>query len=94
MLKQEVRYYIEVFSLDKDYITEVPGVNIRQTSNRIIDTYVNSTVIIGQISKIVPIVGSIVSAKATHIYVRDFLSKSLLEMKKDAIKVYEHYTKH
>ncbi|VDI72976.1 Hypothetical predicted protein [Mytilus galloprovincialis] len=103
MVKKEVKYYIEAFSLDKKYVEKIPGVKRRQASERNIETYVKSglvsaarlglTVLIGQIDTVIPIVGSAVASKATHVYVRYFLSKSLEEIKRDALTVYEFYTK-
>lgn len=104
MVNKEVQYYIEAFLLDKKYVEKIPGVKRRQASKRNIETYVKSglvsaarlglTVLIGQIDTVIPIVGSAVASKTTHVYVRYFLSKSLEEIKRDALTVYEFYTKH
>lgn len=104
MVKKEIQYYIETFQLDKEYVAAVPGVKKRNLSEIRLEAIVTSglattanlgmTLLLSQADCVIPVLGSVIAAKATSVYVRAFLSNALLEMKNDAIAVYTHYTKH
>ncbi|VDI62814.1 Hypothetical predicted protein [Mytilus galloprovincialis] len=104
LVKQEIKYYIEIFLLDKEYVAKVPNVKKRHLSEKHLDAIVTSglastakigmAVILSQADSLIPVIGTAIAAKATSVYVSAFLSNALLEMKKDAIAVYAHYTKY
>lgn len=104
MVQEEIKSYIEIFQLDKNYVKKVPHVNKRNPSQVCLETMVNSglkttanigmSLLLSQAGCIIPILGLAIAAKATSVYVHAFLSKALLEMKNDAIAVYTYYTKH
>lgn len=100
MVKKEIKSYIEIFLLDKEYVEEVPDVMKRNSSEIRLDVIVSSgfattaSLLLSQAKYMIPVIGSVIAAKATSVYVRAFLSTNLLEMKNDAIAVYEHYNKH
>lgn len=104
MVKNEIKYYIEIFQLDKEYVAEVPGVKKRNPSEIRLHALVTSglastaslgmTLLLSQADCMIPVLGSVIAANATSVYVRAYLSNALLEMKNDAIAVNEHYTKH
>lgn len=86
--------------LDKEYVEEVPDIIKRNSSEIRLDVIVSSglattaSLLLSQAKCMIPVIGSVIASKATSVYVRAFLSNNLLEMKNNAIAVYEHYTKH
>lgn len=100
MVKKEIKYYIEIYLLDKEYVKDVPDVMNRNSSEIQLEAIVTSglattaSLLLSQADCLIPVIGSVIAAKATSVYVHAFLSKKLLEMKNDAMAVYEHYTKH
>ncbi|CAC5400616.1 unnamed protein product [Mytilus coruscus] len=102
LVKKEIKYYIEIFLLDKEHVAKVPDVKKRNlleirleaivTSGLATTAHLAMAVLLSQVDSLIPVIGIAIAAKATSVYVRPFLSKALLEMKYDAIAVYEHYT--
>lgn len=101
---REIKLYHEVFLLDKNTAQNVPGVKHKKTSSHDIQkklmiafrAFTNvatvGTVIMSQADVLVPGVGSIAAGGAALEYTRRYLNKTLIEMKKDAHTVYEHYS--
>ncbi|VDI06438.1 Hypothetical predicted protein [Mytilus galloprovincialis] len=94
MVNKEVKYYIKAFMLDKEYVEKIPGVKRRQASKRNIETYVKSGLVSAVRLGFTVLIKSVFASNATHVYVHYFLLKSLEEIKRDALTVYEFYTKH
>ncbi|CAG2189403.1 unnamed protein product [Mytilus edulis] len=89
---------------NKEYVAKVPDVKKRHLSDIRLEAIVTSgltttanigmAVLLSQADSLIPVIGTAIAAKATSVYVSAYLSNALLEMKNDAIAVYEHYTKH
>lgn len=101
---REIKLYHEVFLLDKNMAQNVPGVKHKKTSSYDIQkklmialrAFTNvaevGIVILSQADVLVPGVGSIAAGGTVLAYTRRYLNKTLIEMKKDAHSVYEHYS--
>ncbi|VDI62812.1 Hypothetical predicted protein, partial [Mytilus galloprovincialis] len=100
----EIEQYHTVFLLDKDMVKNVPGVKHKTLSKydikQILITFGKAvtnvatigTVIMSQADNLIPGVGSVAAGTSSFAYARKLLNQILIEMKKDAYSVYEHYT--